>query len=360
MKIFIIFPKDSEALFNKKSTRTFGGASAQLYNIANELAHYSEIKTYCIIPAYNTIDFKDNQKFNLIKLYNELDNSIIKMLKMVKFLITLKPDFIIQRGLTLESCFLALICKLFHVKMVFMFAHDVEVEGLRQRDKKPILFFRILLNNAHILITQNSHQKNKLIKNYKKNSIIIYNGYSFTKNKNSKKEYVLWVARCDRWKQPELFMELAKRNKAMQFVMICPQSSGKEYFSNIKNKSNDIENMKFIEFVHYDEIMQFFYKSSLFVNTSLYEGFPNTFIQAFMSSTPVLSLHVNPDEIITKYGCGIFCNGDFELMNRGLHRLYEDKAFYKKLAQNAFNYAKNFHDIKINVYKLVSILYGQI
>ena len=31
---------------------------------------------------------------------------------------------------------------------------------------------------------------------------------------------------------------------------------------------------------------------------------------------------------------------------------------YNKLV-STFNYAKNFHDIKINVYKLVSILYGQ-
>ena len=34
-KIAIIFPKDSSAIFDKKSTETFGGATVQMFLLAN-------------------------------------------------------------------------------------------------------------------------------------------------------------------------------------------------------------------------------------------------------------------------------------------------------------------------------------
>lgn len=358
MKIFIIFPKDSEALFNKNSKRTFGGASVQMYNIAKELSNYNNIDVYSIIPEYKQINFDDKDKFRLIKIYNETDNILLKFIKFLKKIFLLRPHAIIQHGLTTESCILAFFCWMLKIKFVFMFAHDVEVRGLRQSDNSKVKLFKLLLKCSYALITQNKYQEQTLLRNYKKNSLILYNGFEIKEKLNlkNKNKFILWVARCDSWKKPDLFIKLAKRNKAIQFVMICPKSSDQKYYDRIQKEAKKIKNLEFIEFVPYYEIEEYFKKALLFVNTSLHEGFPQTFIQAWMFSTPIISLHVNPDEIITKYECGIFCNGDFELMNRGLHRLYSDKVLYKQMAKNAFEYAWKFHNVKNNVKELLSIL----
>lgn len=357
MKIFIIFPKDSESLFNKNSTRTFGGASVQMYNIAKELCNYKSIETYSIIPEYKNINFDDSDKFKLIKVYNETDNILVKFVKFFRKILIIRPHVIIQHGLTTESCILALLCWLLRIKFIFMFAHDVEVRGLRQSDNSRVRLFRLLLRCSYQIITQNKYQEQTLLRIYKKNSLILYNGFEIKEKFNIKnKEYVLWVARCDKWKQPELFIELAKQNNSIKFVMICPQSSDKEYYDKIVDESKKIKNLKFINFVSYDEIERYFKKAMFFVNTSLHEGFPQTFIQSLMFSTPVISLNVNPDEIITKYECGIYCGGNFEIMNKKLKKAYSDEIFYQRLSKNAFNYASKFHNIKNNVKELLSVL----
>ena len=78
--IAILFPKDSEAIFNKNSKRTFGGATTHLYQFAKELCKYC--KTYTVIPEYERIDFDDSDKFNIIQLYKEQDRFLKKFFKL--------------------------------------------------------------------------------------------------------------------------------------------------------------------------------------------------------------------------------------------------------------------------------------
>jgi glycosyltransferase involved in cell wall biosynthesis len=359
MKIAIIFPKDSESLFDSASSKTFGGASVQMLGIANELSLYLEHNIYCLISSVNNKNTENVKKLNLVEVFSNDDNYFKKILNFNKSIKKIKPAAIIQHGLTFFSVLLSIYSKLLGIKFVFMFAHDREVNGIYQTSGRRCYIFRLLLKFSYSLITQNEFQKNTLWSKYKKNSELIYNGFLIPKKLDLEsiegREDILWVARCDKVKRPELFIKLAQNNPNKKFVMICPETEV-NLFNKVKNLASKVDNLQFLDFVPLSEINDYFKKAKLFINTSTEEGFPQTFIQSAMWGVPIISLKVDPDYIISKNKLGIVCEDNLKIVEESLDYLFNQKIIYNNFSNNIYNYAEKNHNIKNTVNKILESL----
>jgi glycosyltransferase involved in cell wall biosynthesis len=356
LKIVTVFPRDSEAMFNVASTRTFGGASVQMYLISKEMAGHGNVSVYSLIPNYPTIDFGDLDRFRLVKTFNESDSIFQKFRKYHSALRRIKPDFVIARGLSGFTCLLALYCRLFRMKLVYMFASDVESTGHYQRSNKKCSWFGLLVNNAALLIAQNAHQQERLKNIYGKNSEILYSGYEIGSRNDNKDGSVLWVGRCDPMKHAELFIDLAVQNPSVKFILICPPGKYQQHYAEIEKRAKSTSNLTFLNFVAFDQIERYYARASVFINTSEYEGFPQTFIQAAKNGTPIISLNANPEQFITKNACGFVTDGDMNEMNRKLNDLLNDNGLFQRQSDNAYRYAMVNHNIKTTVKKLLTLL----
>jgi len=54
------------------------------------------------------------------------------------------------------------------------------------------------------------------------------------------------------------------------------------------------------------------------INTSNFEGFPNIFLEAWATGVPVISLNVDPGNVIKKRRLGICCEGSLERMKAAI------------------------------------------
>ncbi len=360
LHICFVSPK-AYPLFNKKCNEIFGGAEVQLYLLARELTKNKDLDVNFIVADYGQRPSEKYDGITIIKSFKFSDSSLIKNKKFLISFMRANADMYIQRTLDPASGIIAILCKLLGKRFVYMVAHDGEVDGGYERNNRmvTVLLANVVFKYADATIVQNTTQKDLLCTRKGRDSFLIQSGYPITDPSGaSKGDYVLWVGRSEQWKRPEIFIKLAERNTDLSFKMICPRAykDYKDNYSLLKQQTKRVENLEFVEYVPFNKIDRYFQKAKVFVNTSTQEGFPNTFIQAAKNGTPIISLDVNPDNILDEYNCGFFCDGDFDEMDKRLDQLLNDADLYKRMSDNAYRYAKENHDIEKNAEELHRVM----
>lgn len=216
-------------------------------------------------------------------------------------------------------------------------------------------FFSIKMSKA--ITVQTDYQREMLKKKFGKEGNLIKNISQMEKisELDKKSLTVLWVGAMAEVKQPELFVELAKKIPDIKFQMIGGPSNDLVLYEKMKKLSQKLENFHFLGVVPFNEINQYYNDACLLVNTSLFEGFPNAFIQSWINQNPVVSLNSNPDGIISKYGMGFYLKNDFEQLIKATKYLLKNKELREKMGKNGRNYVEKEHNASIIVSKYIKL-----
>jgi glycosyltransferase involved in cell wall biosynthesis len=161
---------------------------------------------------------------------------------------------------------------------------------------------------------------------------------------------LLWVSRCQQLKRPHLFLELVEALPDARCTMICP-SEDKELWDSVAERAAKLPNLEFIEKVPYHEIQEYYDKARVFVNTSTFEGFPNSFIQSGMGHAALLSLCIDPDSMIQVFGSGILADGSMEKMILGARAMLSDPILLSSMQEGSARMVEEWLNNRVNVQK---------
>jgi glycosyltransferase involved in cell wall biosynthesis len=341
-------------LFNHKEKSAHGGSEVQLVTIAKELNKEYDISF--IVGDFNQEKIEYYNNIKVIKSFNPKSSGtsiLIKVIQAFKYINILRKensDICITSSANSTVGVVAFYCTLFRKKHIHRTANIIDVNKYWV-EMNGILgkVYEYGLKHASKVVCQTKDQQKALKENYNIKATIFRNIFDFENRLiPKKKDYILWVGRANRTKGAEHFLELAKENPKLKFVMIFNKQD-KIYFNEIHNKSKTLKNLKFIEKVQFEKIQKYYDEAKLFISTSDFEGFANTFIQAEIGKTPIISLNSNPDDFINEYKCGYFANGSIKKMNKDLNKLFTNKKTWEKFSDNIHKYVKDKYDIKKNI-----------
>ena len=345
--------------FNPGANNEIGGAELQLYTMATELAKDEHYDVSFIMGDFDQplVEIREGVKLYKLMLPRSIAyvRTVVEYASLWKLLKKIDADIYVQRAAGMITGVISLFCKAHGKQFIYMVAHDQDVSGTKPSwmpggivgliDWK---LFQVGLLTATQVVVQHERQMKALRNRHRVEGCIRPSAHRIVSLSNDvQRDIILWIARCERWKQPEIFIEMAKKYPWEKFVMICPAANDLAYFKTVNAVADGISNIEFIDFVPYHKVYDYFRRSKLFVNTSVSEGFPNTFVQASMCGTPILSLAVNPDGIFDKHRIGVYCENDAVKLRGEVGHLLTNSLLWTELSINARAYALKYHDIRI-------------
>jgi hypothetical protein len=114
----------------------------------------------------------------------------------------------------------------------------------------------------------------------------------------------LWVGTCTPVKEPLVFLDLVAAMPDCRFAMAIAPGKDTKLQDCVRQRASTLSNLSYLGFVPYRETEALFRRAKTVVCTSHSEGFPNVFLQAWENRAPVISVHIDPDDVIVKKGLG--------------------------------------------------------
>lgn len=273
---------------------------------------------------------------------------------------SIRPHVIYQRIGCAYTGIAAYYARRAGARMIWHVSSDADLEAairVRERNFVRRTLERTLLNygirNADIVVTQTQCQAEALRRSFgRKADAVIANFHPdpIERPTVDASQRVLWVANFKKLKQPDAFLRLAANLADLpdiRFVMVGASSTEAgeaEWNLAIQRQIAALPNVDYLGQRPQSEVNQLLANATLFVNTSQYEGFPNTFIQAWLRHVPVVSLSVNPDNVFDDEALG-YCAGSEARLSEIVRGLLLDPARRQRVAARAGAHAREFHSM---------------
>ena len=227
---------------------------------------------------------------------------------------------------------LAMFCQRHKRRFVFRIASDRDCDPQRLliRLRRDRWLYEYGLRRADVVLAQSEQQTEALRSNFGMASVIAGmlvdnpDGYRTFAERDID---VLWVNNLQTFKRPDLLLDLALRMPEASFHMIGGPNDPRLY-EQIKRQAQTIPNLDFHGPVPYRQVGEYYDRCRVFVNTSDFEGFPNSYLQAWVRGVPVVAFF-DMDGLIEKEGLGRSAVS-MSVMTESVRRLLTDTSAWSQ------------------------------
>lgn len=346
MKICIVGLDDYPQLAGLKDAKYVGGESVQHVLLARawrDLGH----EVSMVVHDHGQGRVTDVDGIRAVAPYGRDDGIPVlrfahpRLTGMLSAMREVDADVYYQSPAGVATGITAWFCRRYGKRCIVRIASDLACIPGKQlirywRDRK---IYEYGLRHADLIVAQSEQQRTLLKQNYGLKSEVLDMAVEMPSGPQPQKDIdVLWVSNLRPVKRPEVLLELARRLPGVRFTLAGGALPGADdYYRTVRDAASSIPNLAFPGAVPYNEVGTLFSRAKLFLNTSQIEGFPNTFLQAWVRGVPVVAFF-DPDSLIEQRQLGHTAS-DFDDMIGAIQRLLRDDAERQRIGERARAYA---------------------
>jgi glycosyltransferase involved in cell wall biosynthesis len=205
---------------------------------------------------------------------------------------------------------LARFCRRHGRRFVFRVASDADCAPatLMLGNVRDRLLYQYGLRRADVVLVQTRRQAALLLEHYGVRAQLAGMFCDFPGSVpgfDERSADLLWLANLRSMKRPEWFVDIAREVPRLRSQIAGAAHPGEqELFRRVAEAAAALPNLQFHGQVRHGATAALFAGARLFVNTSAFEGFPNTYLQAWAHGVPVIATF-DPDGLIAAHGLGV-------------------------------------------------------
>ncbi len=352
--------------------RSTGGACVRQYALAQGLAHLGQdvgILTWKGARDYVNKDLD----FELVETYDPVVRIrglryFIYLQSFYRNIRSFQPDFLFVKTCTIHNGLLAICAQLLNIPLIYLVTNDKDADDRYKEgaDYKTQLAYRYALKKSKMIVCQNRYQHDRFKEMFpEKHLMIMHNPYleqgplpdALPKTQRS---YISWIGVFSKQKNLPTLLKVIRALPDQDFKiagsfntgLMDGQTSVDKALDNTLSQIESCNNAELVGYVRRVDIGDFLAKSTLLLNTSHYEGFSNTFLEAFAVGTPIVTTrNVDPDHIIERNQLG----GVAETFDQLPHAIkaIENHPDYHKISRDCQQYLQTHHRMEVICQQLI-------
>ncbi|MBI5863419.1 MAG: glycosyltransferase family 4 protein [Planctomycetes bacterium] len=156
---------------------------------------------------------------------------------------------------------------------------------------------------------------------------------------------VAWVGRIVPLKRLEWLLDIAERLPDVRFDVVGPPDPETDYTRGLFERGRKMANVTMHGRVDRSRMPDIYRAASLLCCTSEFEGFPNTFLEAFSHGVPVVTT-IDPDGVVAKHGLGAVAD-DVAALAAAIDRFAKSSDEWKRASDAARRYFAGNHALEV-------------
>jgi glycosyltransferase involved in cell wall biosynthesis len=350
MKICFVGLDNLPVLAPEYRQHTIGGESVQQTLLARALARRGH-DVSMVVADYGQWDAARWEAIRIFKAYR-LDTGIPvlrfihpRWTGMWSALKRADADLYYTSCAGMQVGLVALFCRRFGKRFVFRAASDTDCDGSRLlvRFARDRWLYAYGLRRADAILVQSASQAKALAQNYGLAGRVAGMLVEKPSQGTARDIDLLWVSNIRQVKRPDRILELADSLPEVKIHMAggsLPDEEG--LFRDVKGAASARSNVSFHGPLSYWDANELYGRARLLVNTSDVEGFPNSYLQAWIRGVPVVTL-IDPDGVIEREGLGVAASSVAEIP-AAIRHLLSNAAAWRAASDRCRAFMAREHD----------------